>query len=74
MIHILRVCLSVWFFFSYVEWSFHEPKSGAYNFEGQADVEHFLTLIKEENMSVLIRPGPYISAERDFVSTSTASI
>ncbi|XP_025410669.1 beta-galactosidase-like [Sipha flava] len=51
---------------SYVEWSFHEPTSGVYNFEGQADLEHFLTVLKEENMLVLLRPGPYISAERDF--------
>ncbi|CAH1724816.1 unnamed protein product [Aphis gossypii] len=49
----------------YVEWSFHEPYSGVYNFEGQADIEHFLTITKQENMNVLIRPGPFISAERD---------
>lgn len=52
-----------------MEWSFHEPYSGVYNFEEQADIEHFLTISKQENMMVLIRPGPFISAERDFVST-----
>jgi len=54
--------------FSYIEWSFHEPYSEVYNFEGQADIEHFLTITKQENMFVLLRPGPFISAERDFVS------
>jgi len=58
--------------FSYVEWSLHEPYSGVYNFEGQADIEHFLTISKQENMNVLIRPGPFISAERDFVSINTS--
>lgn len=53
---------------SYIEWSFHEPYSGVYEFDGQADFEHFLTILKEENMLVLMRPGPFISAERDFVS------
>jgi len=58
----------IFLIFSYVEWSLHEPYSGVYNFEGQADVEHFLTISKQENMNVLIRPGPFISAERDLVS------
>lgn len=53
--------------FSYIEWSFHEPYSEVYNFEGQADIEHFLTIAEQENMMILIRPGPYIAAERDFV-------
>jgi len=34
-----------------------------------ADLEYFLQLIKEEGMYVLLRPGPYICAERDFVSS-----
>lgn len=55
-------------FLSYIEWSFHEPYSEVYDFEGQADFEHFLTILKEENMLVIMRPGPYIGAERDLVS------
>jgi len=58
----------IFIIFSYIEWSLHEPYSGVYNFEGQADFEHFLTIAKQENMNVLIRPGPFISAERDLVS------
>lgn len=60
-----------YFILSYVEWSFHEPYSGVYNFDGQADLDHFLTIAKQEDMNVLIRPGPFISAERDLVSTNT---
>ncbi|VVC31544.1 Glycoside hydrolase superfamily,Beta-galactosidase 1-like,Glycoside hydrolase, family [Cinara cedri] len=51
---------------TYVEWSLHEPYPGIYNFEGIADLEYFLKLIKDENMYLLLRPGPYICAERDF--------
>jgi beta-galactosidase GanA len=54
---------------SYVEWSLHEPFPGVYNFEGIADLEYFIKLIKNENMYLILRPGPYICAERDFVST-----
>ncbi|VVC32178.1 Glycoside hydrolase superfamily,Beta-galactosidase 1-like,Glycoside hydrolase, family [Cinara cedri] len=51
---------------TYVEWSLHEPRPDNYNFEDMADLEHFLQLIKDEGMYVLLRPGPYICAERDF--------
>lgn len=53
---------------SYVEWSLHEPFPGVYNFEGIADLEYFIQLIKDEDMYLILRPGPYICAERDFVS------
>lgn len=53
---------------SYVEWSLHEPYPGVYNFDDIADLEYFLQLVKDEGMYVLLRPGPYICAERDFVS------
>jgi len=51
---------------TYVEWSLHEPLPGVYNFEDIADLEYFIQLIKNENMYLLLRPGPYICAERDF--------
>ncbi|KAL4148356.1 hypothetical protein QTP88_002620 [Uroleucon formosanum] len=50
---------------TYVEWSLHEPYPGVYNFEDDADLEYFLKLIQDEGMYLLLRPGPYISAERD---------
>ncbi|XP_029345833.1 beta-galactosidase, partial [Acyrthosiphon pisum] len=51
---------------TYVEWSLHEPYPGVYNFEDNADLEYFLKLVQDEGMYLLLRPGPFISAERDF--------
>ncbi|KAE9533167.1 hypothetical protein AGLY_009595 [Aphis glycines] len=51
---------------TYVEWSLHEPYPGVYNFEGIADLEYFLKLVQDEGMYLLLRTGPFISAERDF--------
>lgn len=51
----------------YIEWSLHEPTPGVYNFDGDADLLHFLDLAQEIGLLVLLRPGPYICAERDLV-------
>ncbi|XP_027837509.2 beta-galactosidase-like isoform X2 [Aphis gossypii] len=51
---------------TYIEWSLHEPYPGVYNFDDIADLEYFLKLVKDEGMYLLLRPGPYICAERDF--------
>uniref|UniRef100_A0A8D8LJF2 Beta-galactosidase n=1 Tax=Cacopsylla melanoneura TaxID=428564 RepID=A0A8D8LJF2_9HEMI len=51
---------------TYVEWSFHEPSPGQFQFTGDADLEYFLELAYQEDLLVLFRPGPYICAERDF--------
>lgn len=53
---------------SYVEWSTHEPRPRQYCFTGQADVEYFIKLASEEGLLVILRPGPYICAERDMVN------
>ncbi|XP_047988776.1 beta-galactosidase-like isoform X2 [Leguminivora glycinivorella] len=50
---------------TYVEWSFHEPEERQYSFEGDRDVAAFVRLAAEEGLHVLLRPGPYICAERD---------
>ncbi|XP_037913145.1 beta-galactosidase-like isoform X1 [Hermetia illucens] len=50
---------------TYVEWSLHNPKDGEYTFEGIADVENFIKIAQEEDLYVILRPGPYICAERD---------
>lgn len=51
---------------TYVEWSLHEPEPGVFNFEGDADVAQFINLAKEQGFHVILRPGPYICAEREF--------
>lgn len=50
---------------TYVEWSLHNPKDGVYDFKGIADLEYFIELAAQEDLYVILRPGPYICAERD---------
>ncbi|XP_075543685.1 beta-galactosidase-like [Dermacentor variabilis] len=50
---------------TYVEWSSHEPEEGSFNFEGQENIVRFLKLAQKQDLLVLLRPGPYIDAERD---------
>lgn len=52
---------------SYVEWSLHNPHEDEYNWEGIADVVKFLEIAQEEDFYIILRPGPYICAERDNV-------
>lgn len=55
----------------YVEWSYHEPEERQYMFEGDRDVARFVQIAAEEGLHVLLRPGPYICAERDLVMAYT---
>lgn len=50
---------------TYVEWSGHEPEPGQYNFGGDYDLEQFLQTAQDVGLLVILRPGPYICAERD---------
>ncbi|KAH8415064.1 hypothetical protein KR215_001396, partial [Drosophila sulfurigaster] len=50
---------------TYVEWSLHNPHDSEYNWEGIADVVKFLEIAQEEDFYIILRPGPYICAERD---------
>ncbi|XP_015431707.1 PREDICTED: beta-galactosidase-1-like protein [Dufourea novaeangliae] len=51
---------------TYVEWSLHQPFENEWHWSGDADLVEFLNIAQEENLLVLLRPGPYICAERDF--------
>ncbi|XP_076378653.1 beta-galactosidase [Megalopta genalis] len=51
---------------TYVEWSLHEPEENQWEWSGDADLVEFLNIAEEEGLLVLLRPGPYICAERDF--------
>lgn len=57
---------------TYVEWSLHNPRDGVYNWDGIADLERFVQLAVEEDLYVILRPGPYICAERDMVTTTSS--
>ncbi|XP_053676635.1 beta-galactosidase-like [Anopheles nili] len=50
---------------TYVEWSLHNPQEDVYKWDGIADVERFIELAASEGLYVILRPGPYICAERD---------
>lgn len=50
---------------TYVEWSLHNPKEDVFDFTGLADLELFVELAAQEDLYVILRPGPYICAERD---------
>lgn len=53
--------------FRYVEWASHEPQPGVYTFEGNLDIESYFQWAQYFNLSVILRPGPFIDAERDMV-------
>lgn len=51
----------------YIFWNAHETEEGHYDFTSPAcDIGKFLKTASEEGMWVLLRPGPYCCAERDF--------
>ena len=54
-------------------WNLHEPRQGEYDFgEGQNDFSFFLNvtafveIAREEDLFVILRPGPYICSEWEF--------
>lgn len=52
---------------AYLFWNYHESKPGVFDFKtGNKDIAAFIRLCQEEDMWVLLRPGPYVCAEWDF--------
>jgi beta-galactosidase GanA len=49
----------------YVDWAYHSPKPGVYDFSGVRDIDRFLDIANELGIYVMVRPGPYINAEVD---------
>ncbi|KAH8691660.1 putative beta-calactosidase [Talaromyces proteolyticus] len=52
--------------FSYVFWNRLEPEPGQWNFSGQNDIAEYFRLAQEEDLHVVLRPGPYICGEHDW--------
>jgi len=50
---------------TYAAWNLHEPKRGAFNFSGIADIESFIDKAAAHGLKVILRPGPFICAEWD---------
>src|SRR5947209_821097 len=49
----------------YVDWAYHSPKPGVYDFSGVRDMDKFLDIAQQVGIYVIARPGPYINAEVD---------
>lgn len=47
----------------YVFWNVHEPYPDKYDFTGDNDLAEFIRLCAENDMYVILRPGPYVCAE-----------
>ncbi|XP_076346692.1 beta-galactosidase-1-like protein 2 [Tachypleus tridentatus] len=50
----------------YVPWNLHEEHPGKFDFGDFLDLRKFLKEVKEADMFVLLRPGPYICSEWEF--------
>ncbi|XP_064479510.1 beta-galactosidase-like [Ornithodoros turicata] len=50
---------------TYVDWSTHEPEPWDYMFDGINNLRAFLYTVKDLGLLVIVRAGPYISADRD---------
>ena len=51
---------------TYCCWNLHEQKEGDFCFDGNLDIEYFISLAEELGLYVIVRPGPYICAEWEF--------
>ena len=54
--------------YRYVPWNYHETEQGNFDFSGGRDLEKFLAMAHDIGLLVILRPGPYICAEWEFVS------
>ncbi len=50
----------------YCFWNLSEPEPGQFDFTGFNDVARFVRQAQQEGLYVILRPGPYSCAERDF--------
>lgn len=51
---------------TYIEWALHEPRPGLFDFEtGRKNLTRFILEAQRQGLLVILRPGPYICAERD---------
>lgn len=53
-------------FIRHIEWSLHNPKENVYDFSGMANLIKFIELASKHGLLVIVKPGPYIGADRDF--------
>ncbi len=50
----------------YIFWNYHESEEGIYDFStGNRNIGEFIRIVQDENMWLIVRPGPYVCAEWD---------
>ncbi len=47
----------------YAFWNSHEPVENQFDFSGQNDIREFILICHDNNLKVILRPGPYVCAE-----------
>ena len=58
----------------YVPWNAHEPEQESYRFEGQNDLVGFLKTAHDIGLLAIVRAGPYMCGEWEFVSDTIFSL
>lgn len=49
---------------AYIFWNYHESEEGVYDFTtGNHNIVEFIKIVQEEEMWLILRPGPYVCAE-----------
>ena len=49
---------------AYIFWNYHESEEGVYDFSsGNHNLAEFIKIVQEEEMWLILRPGPYVCAE-----------
>ncbi|HUX57186.1 MAG TPA: beta-galactosidase family protein [Bacteroidales bacterium] len=49
---------------AYIFWNYHESEEGVYDFStGNHNLAEFIRIVQEEEMWLILRPGPYVCAE-----------
>jgi beta-galactosidase len=52
---------------AYIFWNYHESEEGVYDFStGNHNLGEFIKIVQEEEMWLILRPGPYVCAEWEF--------
>ena len=51
---------------AYIFWNYHESEEGIYDFStGNHNIAEFIKTVQDEDMWLILRPGPYVCAEWD---------
>ncbi len=51
---------------TYCAWNMHEKVQSQYDFSGNLDIAQFIRKAQQQELMVIVRPGPYICAEWEF--------